>query len=63
MKFAGYELDLNSAGLSKQYCQEPYPPFALSIIVKLLNYHMYLVQMHIAQKIYINTIMLYYQYK
>ncbi|KMN39140.1 histidinol-phosphatase HisJ [Lysinibacillus capsici] len=29
MKFAGYELDLNSAGLSKQYCQEPYPPFAL----------------------------------
>jgi histidinol-phosphatase (PHP family) len=28
MKHEGYELDVNSAGLSKQYCQEPYPPFA-----------------------------------
>ncbi|WP_445478099.1 histidinol-phosphatase HisJ [Lysinibacillus irui] len=28
MKREGYELDVNSAGLSKQYCQEPYPPFA-----------------------------------
>ena len=27
MKEEGYELDLNSAGLSKTYCQEPYPPF------------------------------------
>ncbi len=27
MKCGGYELDINSAGLSKQYCQEPYPPF------------------------------------
>ncbi|CAM5187498.1 Histidinol-phosphatase OS=Lysinibacillus sphaericus OX=1421 GN=LS41612_06290 PE=3 SV=1 [Lysinibacillus sphaericus] len=28
MQQKGYELDLNSAGLSKTYCQEPYPPFA-----------------------------------
>lgn len=28
MKEEGYELDLNSAGLSKTYCQEPYPPFS-----------------------------------
>ncbi|WP_285395413.1 histidinol-phosphatase HisJ [Lysinibacillus sp. fls2-241-R2A-57] len=28
MKEEGYALDLNSAGLSKTYCQEPYPPFA-----------------------------------
>ncbi|MGE7841539.1 histidinol-phosphatase HisJ [Lysinibacillus sp. NPDC093712] len=27
MQQKGYELDLNSAGLSKTYCQEPYPPF------------------------------------
>lgn len=29
MKQNGYELDLNSAGLSKSFCLEPYPPFAL----------------------------------
>lgn len=29
MKKQGYELDLNSAGLSKAHCQEPYPPFSL----------------------------------
>jgi len=28
MKQDGYELDVNSAGLSKTHCQEPYPPFA-----------------------------------
>ncbi|MEK4230339.1 histidinol-phosphatase HisJ [Solibacillus sp. FSL H8-0538] len=27
MKVAGYELDVNSAGLSKPLCKEPYPPF------------------------------------
>ena len=27
MKNKGYELDLNSAGLSKPFCKEPYPPF------------------------------------
>ena len=26
MKNKGYELDLNSAGLSKPFCKEPYPP-------------------------------------
>nr|WP_106780426.1 histidinol-phosphatase HisJ [Lysinibacillus timonensis] len=26
MKEKGYELDVNSAGLSKQHCKEPYPP-------------------------------------
>lgn len=26
MKEKGYELDVNSAGLSKDYCKEPYPP-------------------------------------
>ena len=26
MKTADYELDLNSAGLSKPFCKEPYPP-------------------------------------
>lgn len=26
MKEKNYELDVNSAGLSKQYCQQPYPP-------------------------------------
>lgn len=29
IKEAGYELDVNSAGLSKTYCQEPYPPFTM----------------------------------
>ncbi|MFJ7736797.1 histidinol-phosphatase HisJ [Lysinibacillus sp. NPDC097287] len=29
MKELGYELDLNSAGLSKTFCKEPYPPFPL----------------------------------
>lgn len=29
MKEHGYELDLNSAGLSKTFCKEPYPPFLL----------------------------------
>lgn len=27
MKDKGFELDLNSAGLSKPFCKEPYPPF------------------------------------
>lgn len=27
MKKCGYELDVNSAGLSKPLCKEPYPPF------------------------------------
>lgn len=29
MKEKSYELDVNSAGLSKKYCLEPYPPFAM----------------------------------
>lgn len=29
MKEHGYELDVNSAGLSKKYCLEPYPPFPM----------------------------------
>ncbi len=29
MKTNGYELDLNSAGLSKKNCQEPYPPLSM----------------------------------
>lgn len=29
MKEKGYELDVNSAGLSKSYCNEPYPPLHL----------------------------------
>jgi len=28
MKQNGYELDVHSAGISKPFCQEPYPPFA-----------------------------------
>lgn len=28
MKVHNYELDVNSAGLSKVFCKEPYPPFA-----------------------------------
>ena len=27
MKINGYELDVNSAGLSKRLCREPYPPY------------------------------------
>ncbi|MEG0259322.1 MAG: histidinol-phosphatase HisJ [Lysinibacillus sp.] len=37
MQQAGYELDLNSAGLSKSYCQEPYPPFAMIDYAKQLK--------------------------
>lgn len=29
IKAAGYEMDMNSAGLSKAYCQEPYPSFLM----------------------------------
>lgn len=29
IKDAGYELDANSAGLSKSFCLEPYPPFEM----------------------------------
>ncbi|MED3662540.1 histidinol-phosphatase HisJ [Ureibacillus terrenus] len=29
MKEFGFELDVNSAGLSKKYCREPYPPFPM----------------------------------
>ncbi|MFC5543322.1 MAG: histidinol-phosphatase HisJ [Bacilli bacterium] len=29
MKEYGYELDVNSAGLSKKFCLEPYPPFPM----------------------------------
>lgn len=29
IKDAGYEMDVNSAGLSKTYCQEPYPPYEM----------------------------------
>lgn len=29
MKELGYELDVNSAGLSKKYCLEPYPPLPM----------------------------------
>lgn len=41
MKELGYELDVNSAGLSKTFCKEPYPPmpyidFARSISLPLV---------------------------
>lgn len=41
MKEKGYELDVNSAGLSKPFCKEPYPPmhmieFARSISLPLI---------------------------
>lgn len=37
MKEKGYELDVNSAGLSKAYCLEPYPPFEMIDYAKSLE--------------------------
>ncbi|NLY80496.1 MAG: histidinol-phosphatase HisJ [Lysinibacillus sp.] len=37
MKKKGYELDVNSAGLSKKYCLEPYPPFTMIDYAKSIN--------------------------
>ncbi|MEG0380414.1 MAG: histidinol-phosphatase HisJ, partial [Kurthia sp.] len=37
MKKNGYELDLNSAGLSKPLCKEPYPPLNMVEFAKKIN--------------------------
>ncbi|MFF5994307.1 histidinol-phosphatase HisJ [Lysinibacillus sp. KU-BSD001] len=37
MKESNYELDLNSAGLSKPLCREPYPPYHLIEYAKEIN--------------------------
>lgn len=37
MKEQGYELDLNSAGLSKAFCKEPYPPFHIIDFAKSIQ--------------------------
>ncbi len=37
MKIKGYELDLNSAGLSKKDCQEPYPPLPMIEYARLIE--------------------------
>lgn len=37
MKKHGYEIDVNSAGLSKKYCLEPYPPFAMIDYAKSID--------------------------
>ncbi|WP_431027531.1 histidinol-phosphatase HisJ [Lysinibacillus sp. LZ02] len=37
MKKSNYELDLNSAGLSKPLCREPYPPYHLIDYAKEMN--------------------------
>lgn len=34
IKEAGYEMDLNSAGLSKAFCKEPYPPYDMIAYAK-----------------------------
>lgn len=37
MKKAGYELDVNSAGISKAFCKEPYPPFDMISYAKSIE--------------------------
>lgn len=37
MKTHGYELDFNSAGLSKMYCQEPYPNYEYAAFAKQIG--------------------------
>ncbi|MGB3261369.1 histidinol-phosphatase HisJ [Paenisporosarcina sp.] len=37
MKEHRYELDVNSAGLAKEYCREPYPPERYIIVAKELD--------------------------
>lgn len=37
MKTHGYELDFNSAGLSKTYCQEPYPNYEYAAFAKQIG--------------------------
>ncbi|MEO4051924.1 histidinol-phosphatase HisJ [Solibacillus sp. CAU 1738] len=37
MKEKGYEMDLNSAGLSKTLCKEPYPPFHIIDFAKSIH--------------------------
>lgn len=59
MKAHHYELDFNSAGLSKSFCQEPYPTIDHALFAKKSVSPSFLDPMHILLTIYINTIMCY----